>query len=145
MSEGEGIGFGIKCKAFTRRLTAMKVEQTFPDGILLDREGVDWKEAVWEKILDAIIYTACEYIEWGRSSEKVVSKLEMEYTDHPDYETLEDEGEVRQLMESLREPDDHGLILHCIRYYDRIEHKRFKLQIMHLLNSLALAQRYQFL
>lgn len=98
-------------------------------------------------MVNSLMHLVMSYIAWGRqciSGEGECSKLELEYMEGRlpmDFDDMS-EDDQRQWLADNRETEDNALILYVIDNYERIELKRFRLQIFYILNALQMNERW---
>lgn len=115
------------------------------EGVVVDnRTDVEIAKTVRESLVDALIHTCEAFIAWGRRRRLIYgdfSELEFDYMASRlplDFDERSDEAQARWLEEN-RESNDNGLILYVINNYERMEIKRYKLQMFYILSALTIS------
>lgn len=120
----------------------------FPKGFVVvdERERDDYMTDAKCNLIDSLTNVAASYIAWGRTalSNRVCSKVEMAYFEQllpADFDDLTDD-EQRAWLDEHRDEDDKALVLYVIQHYDKIELKRYRLQIFYILSTLAITEKW---
>ena len=102
---------------------------------VVDENPTVWSESTREKLMECLIETTCDYIEWGRHGrdDKVMSRLERRYMFTPDFYTCDN---PRQWLEEHRDSNDHDLILFVLENYRDMESMRYRDKITYILGAL---------
>ena len=124
-------------------LTRLKELELRGRPLVVDENQTVWQQSIHDKLVECLIETACDYIEWGRHRRdgKVMSRLERAYMFTPDFYASED---PRAWLEAHRTSDEHELILYVLEHYEFMESGVHSDKITYILGALTHDREFNF-